>query len=212
MTPDALPPNEGGGRVVVSGERRSRGHKPRHSAAGTSGSPRLEFARFVAEIVAMVLIALLVSHVVTTYVVQPYEIPSTSMESTLLIGDRVLVSKFAYARSSPRAGDVVVFPSPEIPAETLIKRVVAVGGQTVDIEDGKLIVDGKQAVEPYVNTEFPDHYQSDSTITVPAGFVYLMGDNRANSRDSRFFGAVPASKILGRALFLYWPIGRMRAL
>lgn len=128
------------------------------------------------------------------------------------IGDRVLVSKFAYRTGGPRYGDVVVFTSPEDGKTDLIKRVIAVAGQTVDVQDGRVIVDGTTLSEPYINQDFPSHDDADAIRTVPAGTVWVMGDNRANSKDSRYIGPIAASAILGRAFAIYWPPSRIGGL
>jgi signal peptidase I len=169
---------------------------------------RPSFLRWALELVALVVIAWIVALAVRTWVIQPFTIPSSSMENTLQIGDYVLVNKFVYRFQSPKPGDVVVFLSPDGDNRDYIKRVVAVGGQTVDVRDGVLYVDGVAKDESYVNSSMPDDYTADGPVTVPAGTVYLMGDNRANSRDSRFFGPQPLGRILGEAFVIYWPIRR----
>jgi signal peptidase I len=160
----------------------------------------------------MVALAFALAMVVKTFVVQPFVIPSGSMEPTLLIQDRVLVNKFIYRFTQPKQGDIVVFLSPADKSVDFIKRVIAVGGQTVDIDDGKVKVDGMLLDEPYVNKEVVDRYSAKSSITVPAGQVFLMGDNRTNSRDSRYFGPRPIGELLGRAFAVYWPIDRVGTL
>jgi len=169
----------------------------------------ISFGRWLLELVVLVALAWVLALGIKTYVVQPFIIPSSSMEQTLLISDRVLVSKFAYRFGPPKRGDVVVFVSPEDGRTDLIKRVIAVAGETVDIQDGKVLVNGAALVEPYVNAAYPDHYDLDAPVKVPPGMVWVMGDNRANSKDSRFIGPQPVSQVLGRAFAIYWPVGRL---
>jgi signal peptidase I len=169
----------------------------------------MSFGRWVLELAVLLVLAWVLAWGIKSYVVQPFIIPSSSMEPTLMISDRVLVNRFIYRFASAKPGDIVVFVSPDDGNIDLIKRVVAVGGQTVDIRDGKLYVDGALRVEPFVNTAYPDHYDSDAPLKVPAGTVYVMGDNRANSKDSRYIGPQPVSRILGRAFAIYWPLGRL---
>jgi signal peptidase I len=157
-------------------------------------------------------ISWLIAQGIMTYLVQRYEIPSTSMEDTLQIGDNVLVDKLSYRFSDPEPGDLVVFLAPDNPRKQWIKRVVAVGGQTVDIRDGVVYIDGDRLTEPYVNTRYPSRYESEVPVKVPADTVYLMGDNRANSQDSRYIGPQPLSRIVGRAFVICWPIDRARSL
>jgi signal peptidase I len=172
----------------------------------------MSFARWLLEMLALLAIAVGAAWAITTFLVQPFVIPSTSMENTLLVGDRVLVSKFAYRSGSPRYGDVVVFTSPEDGTTDLIKRVIALAGQTVDIQDGRVIVDGRRLSEPYVNRDFPSHYDADRPVRVPAGTVWVMGDNRANSKDSRYIGPIATSDIRGKAFAIYWPPSRIGGL
>jgi signal peptidase I len=148
---------------------------------------------------------------VEPYVVEDYKIPSKSMVPTLEIGDRLFVNKFIYRFTDPERGDVIVFKSVEGGEEDLIKRVVAVPGDTVEVRDGMLYVNGQPQAGSYVNREFPDRSYYGPT-TVPEGHVFVMGDNRANSRDSRFFGPVPYENIEGEAFLLFWPLDRIGSL
>jgi signal peptidase I len=179
------------------------------TARGSQHKETMSFGRWFLELVVLVALAWVLALGIKTYVVQPFIIPSSSMEPTLLISDRVLVSKFTYRFTAPKPLDIVVFVSPEDGRTDLIKRVIAVAGQTVDIRDGKVFVDEVALVEPFVNSAYPDHYDSDAPVKVPAGMIWVMGDNRANSKDSRFIGPQPVSKVLGRAFAIYWPLDRL---
>jgi signal peptidase I len=179
------------------------------SARSVQREETMSFGRWLIELVVLVALAWVLALGIKTYVVQPFIIPSSSMEPTLLISDRVLVNKFVYRLGEPKPGDIVVFVSPEDGRTDLIKRIIAVAGQTVDIQDGKVFIDGAQLVEPYVNSAYPDHYDSDAPVKVPPGTIWVMGDNRANSKDSRFIGPQPVSKVLGRAFAIYWPLSRL---
>ena len=150
----------------------------------------------VALIVAIVLVKI--------FVAEPFRIPSQSMEPTLKPGDQALVAKLS--GKPPHRGDLVVFHAPKT-GELLLKRVVAIGGDTVGLEDGVLVVDGRMVRESFV-----DYPSIDSVyfgpVRVRPGTVFVMGDNRANSEDSRDFGAVPSDRIIGRAVARIWPPGR----
>lgn len=172
---------------------------------------RSTLARLV-EMLILVGIAWVLATGIRTFVVQPFVIPSGSMEPTLLVSDQVLVNRFIYRFEHAKPGDIVVFVSSEDRVTDLIKRVVAVGGQTVEIRNGVVFVDGKRRYEPFVNSSVPDHFNSSAPFRVPDGMVFVMGDNRANSMDSRYIGPQPESAILGRAFAIYWPLGRVRGL
>ena len=137
------------------------------------------------------------------FVAEPMRVSSDSMSPTFRTGDEVLVQKLGAHAREPSAGDVVVARSPAS-GDLVIKRVAAVGGQTVGIADGVLKVDGKPVPEPYV-----DRAQVDGTffgpVRVPAGSVFLLGDQRLGSVDSRSFGPVPVGSIVGRVLVRVWP-------
>ena len=196
------------------------------------GGRRSGAAFVFVEMPVLVLIALAVTFVLKTFVAQAFVIPSESMTPTLNVGDRVVVSRVAYHLHEPRRGDVVVFPNPQetvrdtsaLPVklfhevlegigirkpseQELIKRVIGLPGEVVEARGGRVFVDGRPLVEPYLpegtfTTDF-------NGVTVPEGFVWVMGDNRPNSKDSRTFGPVEQSTIVGRALFRVWPPGRV---
>jgi signal peptidase I len=155
-----------------------------------------------AVVVGIVLIAVLV--LVRIFVAEPFRIPSQSMEPTLRPGDQALVSKVS--GHEPERGQLVAFHSPQ-GGEILLKRVVAVGGDTVGLEDGVLVVDGRKVREPYADPKAIDSVYF-GPVRVRPGTMFVMGDNRANSDDSRDFGAVPTDRIIGRAVARVWPPAR----
>jgi signal peptidase I len=128
-------------------------------------------------------------------VAEPFSIPSASMAPTLQAGDRVIADKLAYRFGAPRPGDLAVLEAPD--GEVLAKRIVAVGGQRVEIRDGVLFVDRIPRREPYVDHEMVDGFFF-GPARVPSGSVFVLGDNRGNSEDSRDFGAVPREHLIGR--------------
>ena len=145
---------------------------------------------------------------VRPFVVEAFWIPSGSMIPTLQINDRVLVNKFIYRFTEPKPGDIVVFQSVDDEDTDLIKRVVAVAGDRVSVRNGRLFVDGKLQDEPFTNKKFPDRTFF-APVTVPKGHVFVMGDNRANSSDSRVFGPLPKENIEGEAFLRFWPLDRI---
>ncbi len=158
------------------------------------------------EFLVILLVAfVLVFGFVRPFVVEAFYIPSESMVPTLEVGDRVLVNKFIYRFTEPDRGDIVVF---EREGQDLIKRVVALPGDRISVRDGTLYVNGETRNEDYLNQEFPD-LSSFGPVTVPEGRVFVMGDNRANSRDSRFIGPIPEEDIQGEAFLRFWPPGRI---
>ncbi len=172
----------------------------RRSAKGGGG-----FLEFL--IILLVAFALVFGFV-RPFVMEAFYIPSESMLPTLKVGDRVFVNKFVYRFWEPGRGDVIVFESVEGENEDLIKRVVALPGDEVTFSRGVLRINGEAQEEPYVNERRPDRETYVPTI-VPEGHVFAMGDNRANSRDSRFFGPVPVENIEGEAFASFWPPSRV---
>lgn len=165
-----------------------------------------------------------------TFLFQAFAVPSRSMEKNVLTGDRLLVNKFVFApfeqslaRLLParhvRRGDVVVFHFPGDPSRDFIKRVVGLPGETVEIRDRRVFVDGRPLSEPYVfhaddrvwpnDPGIPEDKRRRDQLTptrVPEGAYFVMGDNRDDSSDSRQWGPVPARNLVGRALFVYWSL------
>ena len=172
----------------------------------TKGQPVPQKAKGLVEFLVMLLIAFaLVFGFVRPFIIEAFYIPSESMVPTLKVGDRVFVNKFVYRFWEPEKGDIVVFRSVEGDQEDLIKRIVAVPGDKVAVRKGVLRVNGEPQEESYVNRQLPDKSSYRST-KVPKGEVFVMGDNRANSRDSRFFGPVPYENIEGEAFMRFWPL------
>jgi signal peptidase I len=189
------------------------------------GPPRMHWAK---ELGLLVAVALLVVWPVRTFLAQAYYIPSASMTPQLEVNDRVVVSKLAYRLHNPRRGDIVVFDAPPgLPAipdnasapirfirrlfqpstQEFIKRVVALPGEKVEGRQGRILIDGKRLVEPYLP---PGTTTSTFAPTVvPSGRLWVMGDNRTNSEDSRVFGPIPRSTVVGRAVVRVWPVRRM---
>jgi signal peptidase I len=168
-------------------------------SGGKTSSERRRQAPLVLAAVAVLTIVL-----VRFFVAEPFRIPSESMSPTLRPGDQALVAKVG---GTANRGDLVAFHAPQT-GEIMLKRVVAVGGDTVGLEDGVLVVNGRPQREAYV--EDPDAVDSVyfGPVRVAPGSVFVLGDNRGNSDDSREFGAVPADRIIGEAVARVWPPSR----
>lgn len=173
-------------------------------------APRRSVLRSVLSLVLTLAAIVVASYLLRTFVFQSYEIPSTSMEETIMTGDLVFSEKVSYRFGDPEPGQIVTFQDPEIPSRTLIKRVIATEGQTVDLRDGNVYIDGVRQFEPYTDDKpsYPLTGGADVTYpyTVPSGELWVMGDNRTNSQDSRYFGSVPVSSVSGKAVLVYWPL------
>ncbi|HET8569238.1 MAG TPA: signal peptidase I [Candidatus Limnocylindria bacterium] len=178
----------------------------------TEPEPEPSFSwRAVLEIVQALALAVVISVVLNVFVVQVTEVRQRSMEPTLLQSDRVLVSKVDYRLHEPEIGDIVVFePTTEAPIP-YVKRVVAVGGNTVDIRDGRLLVNGNPVVIPEAQGPTnPQNPRIQYPLTIPEGQFFAMGDNRQFSQDSRSFGPQPYENIIGKVLLRFWPFDRLR--
>ncbi|MDR0350441.1 MAG: signal peptidase I [Coriobacteriales bacterium] len=166
------------------------------------------------EFLIIVAIAVALAALLKVFVVEQYSIPTGSMAPTIEVDDRLFAEKVSYYLGPPAPGDIVTFDDPIEEGRVLIKRCIAVGGQTVDLIDGRLVVDGVFPDEPYtydkpsfplegmrgVNIEYP--------YIVPDGMVWVMGDNRTDSLDSRYFGPVPEDDITGKAFWRFLPFSR----
>lgn len=156
--------------------------------------------------------AAVLSLVIIVFIVQAFFIPSGSMEPTLRTGDRILVGKFAYRIWEIRRGDIIVFRYPLNPSKDFVKRVVGLPGERMVMKDGLVSINGRPLGEVYP-TALPGGDRACSSNygpeVVPVGSIFVLGDNRCNSEDSRFFGFVPIKNIIGRALAVYWPPDRV---
>ena len=159
-------------------------------------------------LIQLIIILALVFGFVRPFVMEAFWIPSGSMIPTLEIGDRVFVNKFTYRFTEPQRGDIIVFQSVDDSDEDLIKRIVGVPRDKIAVRDGKLFVNGEPQKEPYTNKKIPDN-SSFTKATVPKNHVFVMGDNRANSADSRVFGPLPEKNIEGEAFLRFWPPDRI---
>ena len=175
------------------------------------------------EYVEAIVWALVLTAVLRTFVLQAFRIPSESMVKTLLVGDFLFVNKFEFGPKipfthirlpglrKPQRRDIIVFQFPQDPSKDFIKRCIAVGGETLEVKDKQVYINGKPLVEPYAihsdSTIRPagfDYRDNFGPITVPPGQLFMMGDNRDNSNDSRYWGTLDMDLVKGRAMFLYW--------
>jgi signal peptidase I len=176
-----------------------------------------------------IVIAVILALFIRTFVVQAFKIPTGSMENNLLIGDHLLVNKFVFGPAKTsleravlpvdtiKRGEVIVFKYPVEPDRDFIKRVIGLPGETVEVKEKKVYVNGKMLDEPYVhflqepvsNSEFHEVTSFDvreryGPVTVPSNQYFVMGDNRDNSQDSRYWGFLPRDYVKGKALMIYW--------
>jgi signal peptidase I len=167
--------------------------------------------RAILEIVQALALAVVISVVLNLFVVQVTEVRQRSMELTLEQNDRVLVSKVDYRFGAPQRGDIIVFNPPTDSTIPYVKRVIAVGGETIDLRDGKVYVNGKPI--EYAETRGQRTTPQAATVaypfTVPEGQVFVLGDNRQSSSDSRTFGSVPVGNIIGKVILRFWPFDRL---
>jgi signal peptidase I len=150
------------------------------------------------------LFSLAVSFFIITFLYQPVRVEGTSMLPRLGDQDRLFINKFVYHFTSIQRGDVVVFHYPRDPQKSYIKRVIALPGDELRIDDGRTYVNGHLLPEPYVPRKFHDSRSQDEMVILP-GEYFVMGDHRSISSDSRDFGPVPRDLIYGKAAFVYWP-------
>lgn len=165
---------------------------------------------YLGELPLLIISAIVLAWVIKSFVAQPFVIPSQSMAETLVPGDRVVVTKVSYRLKDPVPGEVIVFQAPEASGmsdQDFIKRIVARSGDEVEVRGGRLFINGRRMRESYVVPDTPD--SEFGPETVPENAYFVMGDNRSNSKDSRYFGAVGRERIIGKAVAIYWPPPRM---
>jgi len=182
------------------------------------------FTRFRKEWIEPILIAFVLAAIIRSFFMAPFKIPSGSMEDTLLVGDQLMAVKIVYGIRipfagkflvrfrDPKPGEVIVFKYPEDPSKDFIKRCIAVGGQTVEIRNKEVYVDGVKRehpehakfIDPHVLPAHLGPRDNMPPTKVPEGHMFMMGDNRDNSNDSRFWGFVPYDNIIGKAVIIWW--------
>ena len=185
--------------------------------------------REIKEWVDSIIIAVVLGVLIQTFFVQAFKIPSGSMIPTFRIGDRIFVNKFLYSAripfvnlrlpvpsiKEPKRGDIIVFVSPEDPKKDFVKRLIAVGGDTVEIREGKIYINGN-VVSDHAGINAVYYYNAGEygkegrPVTVPRDSYYALGDNSGSSRDSRYWGFVPRKNLIGKAICIYWPMNRIR--
>lgn len=163
---------------------------------GRSGS-----VRFLIDVVETLILAVILFALINA-VSARIRVDGLSMEPTLYTGEFVIVNKLAYRLGEPERGDVIVFHYPRDPEKEYIKRVIGLAGDQVNIENGEVTVNGQELEEPYIS-ESPWYR---SAWTVPEASLFVLGDNRNNSSDSHNWGPVPMENVIGKAVFVYWPI------
>ena len=168
------------------------------------------------EWIKALVIAIALAFLIRTFLFAPFIVQGESMETTLHNQEKLVVNKVIYYLKDPQPGEIIVFHADH--TRDYIKRVIAVEGDTVEMKNDQLIVNGKQVEEPYLErkeerakakgeTHFTDDFPP---VRVPEGHLFVMGDNRLNSEDSRFIGPIPVSSVVGRAEFTFWPIDQIR--
>jgi signal peptidase I len=177
---------------------------------------------WLVELVVIVVVVLGASFLVRTFVVQTFYIPSGSMIPTLQVGDRILVDKLSYHLHGVGRGDIVVFSKPPLEHQNindLVKRVIGLPGETISSVNGQIYINGKLLPEPWLQPGVkstpgpnPVPFNLDKPYKIPAGEYFVMGDNRTDSEDSRWFGPIPRSLIVGRAFVRIWPLSHLGGL
>ncbi len=162
------------------------------------------------------LIAALLAFVIRSFILGPYKIPTGSMIPTFMIGDRIFVDKVSYRLHPPERGDIIVFKYPLDRKKDFVKRLVGLPGDRIEIREGKLLVNGKAMEDPpfsehyYYNHEDWEYGKTGQIIIVPPRSLFALGDNSAQSSDSRNWGFVPQKDLIGKAILIWWPLQRIK--
>jgi signal peptidase I len=178
------------------------------SRAAPGEEPRVRVWRAVWELLHDLSVAVLFCFFLITFVAQAFRVQGTSMLPLLQDGERIIVNKFIYRFHPIERGDVVVFWYPKDPSVSFIKRVVGLSGDTVEIRNGVLYVNGQLVKEDYLSPRFRDN-DTHLPTEVKKGYYFVLGDHRNSSNDSRSWGEVPEKYIYGRAVFRFWPLGKL---
>ncbi len=192
-----------------------------------SAQQRQRYMAIAREWIESIVVAVILALIIRSFVIQAFKIPTGSMRPTLLEGDLILVNKFIFGAKIPftksarlpalgqmKRGDIVVLIYPEDRKKDFIKRLIGLPGETIEIKNGSVLIDGKALQDPVFGNIFyynrGDFAREGMKITIPPGNYFMLGDNSASSKDSRYWGFVPKDNIVGKALVIYWPPRRMR--
>ncbi len=157
--------------------------------------------------VIVVIIAIISATLIRSFIIEPFVVPTPSMEPTLKVGDKVLINKIAYKFRPVKKGDIVAFNS-QIEEKDLVKRVIAIEGEEITLtSEGEIYIDGERITENYLEDSSSISYLN-QMIVLGENEIFVMGDNRNNSFDSRFFGPIPEESIFGKFVLIYWPPSR----
>lgn len=172
--------------------------------------------------------ALLLALIIRSFIIQPFKIPTGSMEPTLMPGDRILVLRYVYGLrvpftfkriakvKNPQTGDIIVFNYPEDTKKAYIKRCLARGGETIEIKNGLIFIDGKPLKKPPMNKIYyynrGPYGRERHPLKIPENSYFAMGDNSGSSKDSRYWGFLDDKYLIGKAVLVYWPLNRIRML
>ena len=169
----------------------------------------MDTKEIILEYAKSIIVALLLALLIITFIVQAFYIPSGSMRPTLEVGDRIFVNKFIYRFKEPERFNIIVFKYPVEPKRKFIKRLIGVGGDKIEIINGTVYVNDKVINEGYLLTPGFGNY---GPIVVPKDNYFVLGDNRNNSEDSRFWGFVPKKNVVGQAMLVFWPLNHIKVL
>lgn len=162
------------------------------------------------------LIAAILAVLIRAFIFGPYKIPTGSMIPTFMVNDKIFVDKLSYRFHEPARGDIIVFKYPRDRKKDFVKRLVGLPGDTIEIRNGILLVNGKPMTEPpfslfhYYNVEEWEYGKSGEIIDVPEGYYFALGDNSAQSADSRQWGFIPKKDLVGKAVMIWWPPNRIK--
>lgn len=202
--------------------------KEQTPAFGPVNSGKRPVKKVILEYVVLLVVVIIFAKLVHLFIFQPYIIPTGSMEPTIRKNDRIIVSKYSYGLRSPfsgkrltkgselQRGDIVVFSSPFQDGNELVKRCIALPGETLEIKKRDVYINGKLLTEPYTYLfdSNPEVGARDNIlpVVVPPGKYLFLGDNRDDSKDGRYFGFIEDDRIIGKAIFTFWPLKRFGSL
>jgi signal peptidase I len=208
----------------MDGEEQAAGVPDPAADAQQKDTEKQSSSRWIVELVGVVVVAIIVAVLLRTFVLATYSIPSGSMEPTLQIGDRIVVNKLSYHLHGVDRTNIVVFSTPPNedcagpPVADLVKRVIGLPGETISLRDGNVYINGRFLPQPFLppnirHDTYPgpggNAYSLNHAYRIPAGDVYVMGDNRPDSCDSRYWGPIPESSIVGKVDLRIWPLSRI---